>query len=349
MNGNINKTQKAVFKRGKQSMVFRNKPQIIAASSIVGPKEMEGPYSKYFKYSVKDDTLGQETFEKAEREMLLFVMKNAMEKGHIRYEELELILGGDLLNQIISVTFSAREFRSSFIGLFSACSTYVQSILLGATLIDGGYKDNAICCTCSHFSSAERQYRFPLELGTMLTPASQWTVTGAGACVLSSQKGNHPYIKYATMGKVMDYGITDTNNMGSAMAPAAMDTMVNHFRDTGKTHDDYDIIITGDLGILGSEILVELMLEKGYDIKGKYMDCGAEIFEKTKSMHQGGSGPACSAVFFNSVIYPRLVDGEYKNILFVATGALHSTVSSQQGDSIPTIAHAISVHSQSSR
>ena len=339
------KAERASLKRGAQSMVFKNRPQIVSVSAIVGPKEMLGPFKDYFKYSVKDDTMGQDSFEKAEREMLIFVIKNAMEQGHIHYDELELILGGDLLNQLISTTFSAREFKASFIGLYSACSTYTQSMLIGAALIDAGFKNNAICCTCSHFSTAERQFRFPLELGTMSTPASQWTVTGAGACVLSGLEKGYPYIKYATMGKVIDYGISDANNMGAAMSPAALDTIICHFKDTDTSPEDYDLIVTGDLGILGSQILVDLMLEKGYDIKDRYMDCGGEIYKKEALNHQGGSGAAASAVVFNSYVYPKIVSGELKNVLFVATGALLSTVSSQQGDSIPAIAHAISIRS----
>lgn len=330
-------------KCGRQSLIFRNKPAIVTTSAIVGPMEAEGPYRSYFKYSLKDDTFGQDTFEKTEREMLIFVMKNAIEKANLSYNQLDLILGGDLLNQLISTTFSAREFMASFIGLYSACSTYAQSMLLGGLIVDGGYKDNAVCCTCSHFSSAERQYRFPLELGTMRTPGSQWTVTGAGASVIQLSE-NHPYMKYATMGKVVDYGISDANNMGAAMAPAALDTIINHFKDTGNSPDSYDLILTGDLGILGSNILIDLMLEKGYDIKDKYKDCGAEIFERKPRMHQGGSGAACSAVLFNAYYYDEIAKGKLKDVLFVATGALLSTLSSQQGDSIPGIAHAISIH-----
>lgn len=331
-------------KKGKQTLIFKNKPNIISTSSIVGPKEAEGPFKNYFKHTLKDDTFGEDTYEKTEREMLKFAIKDTVEQAKISYDKLDLILGGDLLNQIISATFSAREFGASFIGLYSACSTYTESLLLGAALIDGGYKENAVCCTVSHFSSVERQYRFPLELGTMRTPASQWTVTGAGACMLAVNH-NYPYIKYATMGKVIDYGISDVNNMGAAMAPAALDTIIAHFNDTDTDLNDYDIIMTGDLGILGGKILIDLMKEKGYDMKEKYMDCGAEIFEKKPLIHQGGSGPACSAVLFNSYIYKKLLKKELNNVLYVATGALLSTTSSQQGDTIPAIAHAVSVHS----
>lgn len=207
---------------GRHSIMFKNRPAIVAVSAIVGPKEASGPYKDYFKYSIDDDTLGQDSFEKSERELLIFAIKNVLEKSQTEPEELEVILGGDLLNQLISSTFSAREFDSSFLGLYSACSTYTQAILLASIIIDGGYKNNVICGTCSHFSSVERQYRFPLELGTMRAPASQWTVTGGGACIIRQGRGGSalPYVKYATIGRVIDYGVVDTNNMGAAMAPA---------------------------------------------------------------------------------------------------------------------------------
>ena len=335
-------------KVGKQTIKFENKPGIIAASSIVGPKEMEGTFKDYFKYFLKDDTFGQETFEKSEREMLIFAIKNVLEKSELPYEDIDLILGGDLLNQIISTTFAAREFKTPFLGVYSACSTYTESLLLGASLVDGGYRENTVCCTSSHFSSAERQYRFPLELGTSRTPASQWTVTGAAASVLALNK-NYPYIKYATIGKIIDYGISDANNMGAAMAPAAMDTIFNHFKDTNTTVNDYDLIVTGDLGLLGSNILDDLMLEKGINLKPRHMDCGAEIFKHDPLIHQGGSGAGCNAVVFNSYLYEKLLSKEYNSILLVATGALLSPTSTQQGDTIPAISHAVAIHSASEK
>jgi stage V sporulation protein AD len=331
------------MKIGRQTIEFKNKPAIIAASTLVGPKETEGYFKDYFKHFIKDDTFGEKTFEKSEREMLIYTIKTAIDKTKYSYSDIDVIIGGDLLNQIISATFSAREFKVPFLGIYSACATYCQALILGASMVDSCYRENAVCCTSSHFSSAERQYRFPLELGTMRTPAQQWTVTGAGASVLKLQKG-YPYIKCATIGKVIDYGINDANNMGAAMAPAAMDTIVNHFKETQTSHNDYDLIVTGDLGLLGSNILCDLMLEKGYDIKSKHMDCGAEIFKHEPLMHQGGSGAACSAVVFNAYLYEKLIRKEYKCILFVATGALLSPVTSWQGETIPGIAHAVAVY-----
>ena len=328
-------------KIGKQTIIFKNKPNILATSSIVGPKEMEGHFKDYFKYYLKDDTFGEKTFEKSEKDMLLFAIKNVLDKCRLSYDKMELLIGGDLLDQLISATFSAREFKTPFLGIYSACSTYTEALLIGATMIDGGYRDNVVCCTSSHFSTAERQFRFPLEQGTARTPASQRTVTGSGACVLVTNN-KYPYIECATIGKVIDYSISDSNNMGAAMAPAAMDTIINHFKDTKKELRDYDLIATGDLGLLGSNILYDLLNEKGMDIKSKHIDCGAEIFKHEPLMHQGGSGAGCCAVVFNSYLYEKLLKKEYKNILLVATGALLSPTSSQQGETIPAIAHAIS-------
>ncbi len=330
-------------KAGSQTILFNNKPNIYAASSIVGPKEMKGHFKDYFKYYLKDDTFGEKTFEKSEKDMLVFVIKNVLDKSGVSYDSLELLIGGDLLNQLISATFSAREFKTPYLGVYSACGTYAQALLMGAAMVDGGYRDNAVCCTSSHFSTAERQYRFPLELGTMRTPASQWTVTGAGAAVLC-KNNKFPYIESATIGKVVDYGISDTNNMGAAMAPAAMDTIVSHFRDTGKQLRDYDMIATGDLGLLGSNILYDLLAEKDMDIKSMHMDCGAEIFKHDPLVHQGGSGAACSAVVFNSYLYEKLLSKELRSVLLISTGALLSPTSSFQGETIPGIAHAVAVH-----
>lgn len=330
-------------KIGQDTIIFKNKPNIFSTSSIVGPKEVQGHFKDYFKYYLKDDTFGEKTFEKAEKDMMVFAIKNALDKCGISNENVEALIGGDLLNQLISATFSAREFKIPYLGVYSACATFCQALMLGAIMIDGGYRDNVVCCTSSHFSTAERQYRFPLELGTMRTPASQWTVTGAGACVLTAND-KFPYIESATIGRVVDYGISDTNNMGAAMAPGAMNTIINHFKDTQKQLRDYDLIVTGDLGLLGSNILYDLMMEKDMDIKSMHMDCGAEIFKHDPLIHQGGSGAACSAVVFSSYLYEKLLSKELRSILLVSTGALLSPTSSFQGESIPGIAHAVAIH-----
>ena len=256
--------------------------------------------------------------------------------------EIDAIISGDLLNQIIASTFAARNFSSGYLGIYNACATFTEAITIGATIVDGGYMNNVVCATSSHFSSAERQYRYPLELGCVRPPQSQWTVTGAGACVISTQ-GSGPKITSSTVGKVIDYGVTDANNMGAAMAGAAADTLFTHFIETGLTPDDYDLIISGDLGTLGSRILKDLIWEKGFDIEKQHVDCGELIYNLCESEYQGGSGAGCSAVVFCSYIMERLRENKLKKILMMSTGALLSSVSTQQGDSIPGIAHAVSV------
>ena len=253
-------------------------------------------------------------------------------------------MAGDLLNQIISSSYAARNFDVAFLGLFGACSTMAESLAIGATFIDSSHFDKLVCATGSHFSSAERQFRFPLELGNQRPPASQWTVTGSGATVLS-KTGKGPKITMATFGKVIDFGINDVNDMGAAMAPAAMNTMLAHFKDTGRTPDDYDLIVTGDLGKLGSEILVDLMEYNGIKLGLNYNDCGQMYFTRNQNTLSGGSGCGCSATVFNSFIISKLRKGELKRVLFMPTGALMSTTASQQGETIPGVCHAIVIES----
>ena len=243
-------------------------------------------------------------------------------------------------NQIISSSFSARHFETPFIGLYGACSTMSESLAIGAALVDGGYAKKTICATVSHFSSAERQYRYPLELGNQRPPVSQWTVTGSG-CTILSNEGRGNYISMATFGKVTDYGITDANNMGAAMAPAAAATIIEHFKDTNRMPSDYDLIVTGDLGKLGSEILRDLMEHYGFKLGSNYADCGQMIFARDQKTYQGGSGAGCSASVLNGYILKQMDAGKFNKILFVATGALLSTLSTQQGETIPCIAHAV--------
>ena len=247
-----------------------------------------------------------------------------------------------MLNQIISASFAARDFDFPFLGVYGACSTMAESFALAASFINAGYFKKIVAATGSHFSSAERQYRYPLELGTTRPPQSQWTVTGAGGAVIA-EKGSHTAITGATFGKVVDFGVTDVNNMGAAMAPAACDTILTHLKDTGRGADYYDLIVTGDLGALGSRIVKDLTWEKGVDIQPNHVDCGEIIYKVIEDEFQGGSGAGCSAVVFNSYIYDKLKRREINRVLFVATGALLSTVSSGQGESIPCIAHAVSI------
>ena len=272
--------------------------------------------------------------------MLSYAIDTAIANARLNREQIDVLFSGDLLNQIISASFAARDFAIPFLGVYSACSTMSESILLAASMVNAGYVNNAVAATGSHFASAERQYRYPLEQGTTRPPQSQWTVTGAGACVIS-RRGEGARIVNATMGKVVDYGVTDVNNMGAAMAPACAHTLIQHFRDTDTAPEDYDIILSGDLGALGSRILKDLCWEKGYDISSNHVDCGEIVYKVIEDEFQGGSGAGCSAVVFNSYVYSKLKSKLFKRVLFAATGALLSTVSSGQGESIPCISHAV--------
>ena len=288
----------------KRTIYFKNKPVIIGAGSIAGPKESEGSIAKFIETKLSDDMYGEDSFEKAESKMLFNAIKTAIKHANKKDDEIDALIAGDLLNQIISATFAARNFSCGYLGVYNACATFSEALALGAIMIDGGYMDNVVCATSSHFSSAERQYRYPLELGCTRPPQSQWTVTGAGACVLSVN-GDGPTITGATIGKVIDYGVTDANNMGAAMAPAAVDTLYTHFKETGLTPSDYDLIITGDLGTLGSRIFKDLIWEKGFDVEKQHVDCGELIYNICEDEYQGGSGAGCSALVFSSYIYKK--------------------------------------------
>ncbi len=324
----------------EQRMVFRRKPRIVATSTVAGAKECEGVIGRYVETALADDMFGEDTYEKAECKMLSHVIDGAISNGGRKREEIDMIVSGDLLNQIISASFAARDFSVPFLGVYGACSTMAESLAVAAAFIDGGYCRHIVAATGSHFASAERQYRYPLELGTTRPPQSQWTVTGAGAALVSSA-GEGVAIASATLGKVVDFGVTDVNNMGAAMAPAAADTILTHFRATGEDPAAYDLIVTGDLGALGSRILKDLTWEKGLDVSHNHVDCGEIVYNVLEDEFQGGSGAGCSAVVLNAYLYKKLMEGSLKRILFVATGALLSTVSSGQGESIPCIAHAV--------
>ncbi len=323
-----------------QTIYFKRQPRIVATSTIAGPKECEGVIGRYVETALADDMFGESTYEKAECKMLSHVIDGAIANGGFEREEIDCIVSGDLLNQIISANFAARDFSVPFLGVYGACSTMAESLAVAAAFVNGGLMHRAVAATGSHFASAERQYRYPLELGCTRPPQSQWTVTGAGAALVSD-RGDGVKITAATLGKVVDFGITDVNNMGAAMAPAAADTILAHFRATGEEPSRYDLIVTGDLGALGSRILKDLTWEKGLDISENHVDCGEIIYNVIEDEFQGGSGAGCSAVVLNSYLYRKLMGGSLKRILFVATGALLSTVSSGQGESIPCIAHAV--------
>lgn len=330
-------------RRGAQTIELKDPPKIISTFSIVGPKEGQGPLNKYFDQILNDDTCGKDSYEKAESDMMFTAIKEAIKGASLKEKDINYLFSGDLLNQIISSSFAAREFSIPFFGLYGACSTMSESLSLAALMIDGGFAEHVVAATSSHFSSAERQFRFPLEYGSQRSQTAQWTVTGSGAMVLG-KSGDFPEIRYVTTGLVKDYGFKDSNNMGAAMAPAAVDTIYKHFKDTGRTPRDYDIIATGDLGSVGKKITEKLLLEYGYDIRGNYMDCGDKIFNnEEQNTAAGGSGCGCSAVVAAGYLYKRLMKKEIKRVLLVSTGALMSTTSSLQGESIPGIAHAVSI------
>lgn len=329
-------------KLGKQTIVFESPAKIVGNYSIVGEKEGNGSFGEFYDYILKDDTFGEKTYECAERKVIEFAISGALDVAGVKPQDLDLLICGDLLNQIISSSFTARDFDMTFLGLYGACSTMAETLAVGATFVDGGYFNNVACATGSHFSTVERQYRYPLELGNQRPPVSQWTVTGAGCTVLSASGGNKE-IANATFGKVTDFGINDVNNMGAAMAPSAMSTLIRHFEDTKTTPDDYDLIVTGDLGKLGSEILLDLMEHKGYKLKDNYGDCGQMIYSSDQKTYQGGSGCGCSAVVLNSYIMQKMDEGKFDRVLFCATGALLSPLSSQQGNTIPGICHAVEI------
>ncbi len=330
---------------GRQTIDLPSKPRVAAYSSIVGPKEGQGPLAAGFDRVLDDDLVGQKSWELAESSMFEQCIRLTLSKGGMQPEQVHFMIGGDLLNQIIAASFAARQLGLPFMGLYGACSTMAESLCVGGMLIDGGMADSAVCAASSHFCTAERQYRAPLELGNQRPPSAQWTVTGTGSTLLRTAeqaRGSAVCVSRITCGRVVDLGIADANNMGAAMAPAAADTLCAHFDDTGLAPEDYDLIVTGDLGSLGRTLLLELMRDAHKPIpEAVSMDCGMMIFAPEQDTHCGGSGCGCSASVLNSMLMRRLSQGELKRILFMATGALLSPVSSMQGETIPGIAHAV--------
>lgn len=327
-----------------QSIIFKNPICIAETATIAGPKEGEGPLKEYFHNILDDDMLGQKSFEKAEIRIHTCVIKNLLNRCKLNENDINCVISGDLLDEIIGSNYTMREFNIPYIGVYSACASFAEALILGATMIDTGHMEKIICSTSSHFSTAERQYRFPLELGSQRTPLAQWTVTGAGCCLLTSENLSKIKITSATIGKVVDYGVTDANNMGAAMAPAALDTIITHLMDTDRDINYYDLIATGDLGHGGSRLLQKLLQEKGYNMKENYNDCGVLIYNReAQDVQQGGSGAGCANLVFNSYIFTQMRRGRYKKVLFVPTGALVSKISSLQGETVPAIAHALSI------
>lgn len=328
---------------GEQTVKLEHPPKIISAFSIAGPKEGEGPLGSYFDMILNDDTCGKDSYEKAESQMMFTAISETIKKADLKESDINYLFSGDLLNQIISSSFAAREFSIPFFGLYGACSTMSESLSLASLIMDGGFANYVVAATSSHFSSAERQFRFPLDYGSQRPQTAQWTVTGSGAVVLGHE-GKYPEITYVTTGKVKDFEQKNPNNMGAAMAPAAVDTIVKHFKDTQRTPNDYDAIITGDLGVVGKELADKLIKEFGYNIDKIHVDCGDMIFDHEKqNTDAGGSGCGCSAVVFCGYFYKKLIKKEIKRVLLVSTGALMSTTSSLQGETIPGIAHAVAV------
>ena len=321
---------------------MQNKVSIISSASIVGRKEGEGPLSNHFDLILEDSEWGEESWEKTESKLQRESVLTAIRKANIAQNQLNYIFAGDLLNQCIGSVFGLRDLAVPFFGLFGACSTMAEGISLGAMVTDGGFSDYCACVTSSHFCTAERQFRMPLEYGGQRPSTSQWTVTGSGAVILSNCGGG-PYVGYVTAGKIIDMGIKDPNNMGAAMAPAAVDTLIAHFNDTGRKPDFYDLIVSGDLGSVGKSIVIEMMQKSGYSMKN-YNDCGCMIFDLDKQqVNAGGSGCGCGAATLCGYILENMKNKTYKNVLFMATGALMSPTTTLQGESIPSIAHAISI------
>lgn len=329
-------------KKGNQTIFFENKPHIRAYAATAGQKESEGPFKDKFDLTTDDVYWGEDSWEKAENKFVKEALKKSLMKAQLTPDDIDYIFSGDLLNQCVGTSYGLREFSIPYVGLFGACSTMGLSMKMASMTIDGGFADRCMAITSSHFCSAERQFRFPLEYGGQRPPSAQWTVTGAACIILDKNQGT-VCVECATSGKIIDLGISDANNMGAAMAPAAIDTLKVHFQDTGRTPDYYDAIFTGDLGSVGKSIVVDLMKKEGYDLTKNYFDCGELIFDSSQDVHAGGSGCACSGLILCAHILPQMVKEKLKKVLFMPTGALMSPTMVQQGDTIPGIAHALSL------
>lgn len=329
-------------KSGNQTVIFQNPPFVLAGYNVVGPLEGQGPLKDYFDVILKDTYDGEKSWEKTEAKMLEKAIRGAANKGNIPLDSVDYILAGDLLNQIISSNFAARQIGLPFIGLYGACSTMALSTALGSMLIDGGYASKVIASASSHHDTAERQYRLPTEQGNQRPMYAQWTVTGAGSLVLADS-GNGPRVTSATIGRVLDYGETDANNMGAAMAPAVADTILNHFTDLNRAPDYYDLVATGDLGAVGLKLCTEILQRSGLSFPNNFTDCGVMVYRPQQDTHAGGSGCGCSAVVLSGNILSRMLNGELKKVLLIGSGCLHSTASSLQGETMPAIGHAVAI------
>lgn len=330
-------------KRGKQSFVPPKPPLITAWASTAGKKESEGPLANTFDIIEKETYFGEKTWEQAEKRMQQLTLEKLLEKSDLTTKEIGIVFSGDLLNQCVGSALTLCNANIPHLGLYGACSTMAESLIMACMAVSGGFTENAIAMTSSHFAASERQYRFPLGYGGQRTPTAQWTVTGSGAALVSNQ-GAGPRITSCTIGTIIDLGITDANNMGAAMAPAALNTIKAHFDDLSVGPEDYDLIVTGDLGQLGKELLLTLARNEGLSFGGKLVDCGTLIFDISKQdVHSGGSGCGCSAITLCGYLLNKLKSKKVSNILFCGTGALLSPTSNQQGLSIPGVCHAVAI------
>ena len=328
---------------GNRTILLENKPSIVGYGSVVGKFESEGPLGNEFDAYDQDARFGEESYEKAESRLQKIAVETALRKSGLNEKDIDCIFAGDLLNQCIGSSFGIRNMKIPFVGLYGACSTMALSISMASILVDSGALNRAIAVTSSHFCSAERQYRYPLEYGSFRTPTAQRTVTGSGASIIEIGE-DKPYINAVTIGRIEDLGVKDANNMGAAMAPSAYSTLKAYFEDTNTGPEDYDVVFTGDLGKVGTDLLYELCESDGIDIRCRHSDCGLIIYDRdNQDMHAGGSGCGCSASILNSYIMHRFEEGKLNNILFMSTGALLSPTSTMQGESIPGISHLINI------
>lgn len=338
------------MQKGKSSIEFETPPAVTSAASVAGKKEGEGPLGRLIDVVEQDERFGMETWEQAESAMQKQAADLALEKGQVRRQEIRYLFAGDLLGQLIATSFGTVDMEIPLFGLYGACSTMAEALCLGAMTVHGGFADRVLAVSSSHFATAEKQFRFPLAYGNQRPFSATWTVTGAGAVVVSDgekyAKDAMARITGVTPGRIVDFGARDSMNMGAAMAPAAYHTILQNFEDFGVDESHYDRIITGDLGEVGSKILLDMMKQAGSDLTGVHMDCGMEIYEKeTQDTHAGGSGCGCAAVTLCSLILPRIRSGEWRKVLYLPTGALLSTVSFNEGQSIPGICHGVVLES----
>ncbi|MGN1114236.1 MAG: stage V sporulation protein AD [Oscillospiraceae bacterium] len=325
----------------KATRILKNSPSILSFSAIGGKKENEGPLGDCFDKINDDPYFSTDTFEKGENQLQKQAVLKAIEKAGLKERDIDIMFGGDLLNQCVATIYGIRDFGIPFLGIYGACSTIAEGLLFSSIFVDGGYCQKALAVTSSHFCTAERQYRFPLNYGGQRSSTAQWTATAAGSLIVS-HKDKPPYVRAVTIGKMVDLGVTDANNMGAAMAPAAYDTLSTFFKDTQMQPSDFDAIVTGDLGKVGSRLLCELFEHDNINIRNNHLDCGKLLYDfKTQDVHAGGSGCGCAGSVLCGYFLPKIQKGQLNNILFAATGALMSPTVNQQGESIPGISHAV--------